>query len=420
MMANLNSTIATVPWVKPDLGAGGPRLRAARFLTLGFVLAAAAAVVSCKGGNHEDVAAKVGSREITMHQVNTALKQQLDSNGQSNSPYTPSELVAAQLTMLDNMVQEEALFQKAQKDGLVPDDSKVDEAIQTRKQEAKLSEDDYEKKLKESGMEEKELREQVKKELAITALKDKEKTRVKPPTDADISKYYGDHQAQFVAESGVDISTIVTDPANNGAADDAIGDAAAEEKIKAIYEGLKAGADFATVASQRSEDATSALHAGELGFATEAQLRQAFPTRPDLPARLMAMSAGQYTEPLKDTISGRWYIIKVNGKREQTQNLTLKDVREKIIDVITQQRQQVLLNALIMATMADTSLKNYLADRIVQNPETLTMVKPSELLNPVSPQQPQPRIENDNSAPGTAGAGASKNSNKRAAPAGKP
>jgi len=213
-----------------------------------------------------------------------------------------------------------------------------------------------------------------------------------------------DPTEQVVAEPGVDISVIVTDPADNGAADDAIGDAAAETKIKAIYEQLKGGADFATVASQRTEDQASAARAGQLGFATAAQLKQAFPTRPDLSDRLMTMSAGQYTEPIKDSISGKWYIIKLNGKRETTQNYTLKDVRQTIIDAITQQRQQVLLNALLTSTLAEISQKNYLADRIVQNPETMTVVKPSELLGPGAPlPQPAPRIENQNqnaAAPG--------------------
>ncbi|HUK91218.1 MAG TPA: SurA N-terminal domain-containing protein [Blastocatellia bacterium] len=396
--------------------------RGRRILVLALSVGITAAAAACNGSK-TDVAARVGSHDITMEQVNTAMKQQFDANGTSGATFTASELAAAQLNILDNMIQVEAMFQRAQKDNLVPDDAKVDQEIEKRKQDAKLSEDDYIKKLQQSGMKESDLREQVKKDLAITALKDKEKARVKAPSDADLEKYYSVHQKEFVAESGVDISTIVTDPANNGAADDAIGDAAAEQKIKAIYEQLKGGADFATVATQRSEDPNTAPRQGRLGPATVAQLKQAFPTRPDLADRLMSMSAGQYTEPIKDAASGRWYIIKVDSKREQTKNLTLKDVRQQIIDAITQQRQQVLLSALLMATMSEISLKNYLADRIVQNPESMAMVKPSELLTAGAPlQQPSPRIENENQnssgAPGDR-TGAARNVNGGRAAAGK-
>jgi parvulin-like peptidyl-prolyl isomerase len=411
-----NNHFTMAPWqrVKQVFGRSH-NLRGRVFLGLALTVTAAALCGSC-GGPKGDIAARVGSHEITMEQVNAALKQQFDANNTPGSTFTPSEIAEAQLRILDNLIQVEAMFQRAQKENLVPDDGKVEQEIEKRKQDAKLSEDDYVKKLQQSGMKESDLREQVKKDLAITALKDKEKARVKPPSDADIEKYYATHQSQFVAPPGVDVSTIVTDPADNGAADDAIGPAAAEAKIKAIYEQLKTGADFATVASQRSEDPTTALREGRLGFATPDQLKAAFPTRPDLAERLMSMTPGQYTEPIQDTVSGRWYILKLNGKQDTARNLTLKDVRQQIIDAITEQRQRVLLNALLMATLSETASKNYLADRFVQNPETMIMVKPSELLGPVAPlPQPSPRIENENQSgntPAAQGDNALKNSNK--------
>jgi hypothetical protein len=115
----------------------------------------------------------------------------------------------------------------------------------------------------------------------------------------------------------------------------------------------------------------------------------------------MALNDGQYTEPIKDNLAGAWYIFKLNRKQEQPQNLTLNDVRADIINTITQQRQQVLLNALVMVTLAETSIKNLLAERIVQNPQTIVEMRPSQLLQEAgSKAQPatatQPRFENEN------------------------
>src|SRR5205085_2563399 len=122
--------------------------------------------------------------------------------------------------------------------------------------------------IKAAGLGEDELREKVRRELAISALRDAQNARVSQPTTAEIEKYYSGHQTEFRAERGVDLSVIASDPQNNGTADDAIGDAQAEQKIKAIYERLKSGSDFATIASQQSEDTNSALRGGSLGFAT--------------------------------------------------------------------------------------------------------------------------------------------------------
>jgi parvulin-like peptidyl-prolyl isomerase len=376
-------------------------------------------MAACKGGSESsplEVAAKVGSRDITVKQVDSTIKQQLDSSGNSAS-MSPAELVAARLSVLDKLIQEEALFQKAQKENLVPDDSKVNQEVQKRKQDAVVTEDQYQNQLKQAGFTEDDVRDQVRRQLAINELTERQKARVTAPTDGDIDKYYSDHKAEFKAERGADISVIAVSPNMNG------GESGAEQKIRAIYAQLRTGADFATVASQKSEEQASAIRGGRLGFASEAGLKQSFAGIPDIATRIMSLSEGQYTEPVKDN-NGNWYIFKLNSKRESPQNLTLNDVRADIINTITQQRQQVLLNALVVVTLTETTTKNYLAERIVQNPQTIVEMRPSQLLQQSGqqPQQPQapPRIENENRSIPAANSNrpAAANSNTAAVPNG--
>ena len=85
-----------------------------------------------------------------MKQVDSVIKQQLDARGGA-AHLRSAELVAARLSVLDNLIQEEALFQRAQKDNLVPDDNKVNQEIQKRKQDANLTEDQYQNQIKQSG-----------------------------------------------------------------------------------------------------------------------------------------------------------------------------------------------------------------------------------------------------------------------------
>ena len=387
-----------------------------RYLTsLTLVLSSALLLAACKGSSGDstlEVAAKVGSRDITLKQVDSTIKQQLDASG-PGATMTSAELVAARLSVLDNLIQEEALFQKAQKENLGPDDTKVNQEVQKRKQDASLTEEQFQNQIKQAGLTEDDVRDKVRRELAINALRERERTRVSAPTDSEIEKYYNDRRSEFVAQRGTDISMIVVSPANNG------GEAGAEQKIKAVYEQLRSGADFATVAAQKSEDQASALRGGSLGFASEAQLKQTFPSRPEMPDKLMALNVGQYTEPIRDNLSGAWYIFKLNRKQEQPENLTLDRVREAIINTITQQRQQVLLNALVLVTLSESSIKNYLAERIVQSPQSIVEMRPSQLLQQATPQQPQPRIENENQSAPAANANrpASTNANKPAAAA---
>ncbi|HXI93313.1 MAG TPA: SurA N-terminal domain-containing protein [Blastocatellia bacterium] len=380
---------------------------------LTVVLSSSLLLAACKGTSDKsplEVAAKVGSREIALKQVDSTIKQQLDASGGSAS-MSSAELVAARLSVLEKLIQEEALFQKAQKENLVPDDSKVNQEVQKRKQDAQVTEEQYQNQIKEAGFTEEELRDQIRRQLAINELTERQKTRVNAPTDGDIEKYYSDHKAEFKAERGADISVIAVSPSNNGS------EAGAEQKIRSIYAQLKSGADFATVASQKSEEQASAIRGGRLGFASEAGLKQSFAGVPDVATRIMSLAEGQYTEPAKDSNAGNWYIFKLNVKREAPQNLTLNDVRADIINTITQQRQQVLLNALVVVTLTETTTKNYLAERIVQNPQSIIEMRPSQLLQPSGQQQQaKPRIENENQAAPPAGPNrsASSNTNKAA------
>jgi parvulin-like peptidyl-prolyl isomerase len=376
------------------------------------------------GGTPDDAVAKVGSKDIKLKQVDTLIKRQLEQNG--GATFTAAELAAARLTVIDSLIQEEALFQRAQKDNLVPDDAKVNQELQTRKQAAKMTDEQYQAQLKQAGMTEEEYKEQTRREMAITALQDKEKTRVSAPTEDEVKKYFDDHKDEFKASRGASISIIVATPTAEGMVGDAVGEAAAEQKMKAVYEQLKAGADFATIAAQRSED-NSAIRNGNIGFLSEDQLKQAFPTRPEIVTRLMTqMTDGQFTEPLKDNLSGSWAIFKLNGRREKTENLALdnQEVRQNIIDNLTQQRQQVLFKALVVTALAEANAKNYLAEQLAKDPKQISDMKPSALIQQAQQQQsqqqqPQPRVENQNTAPANSNATpAAKNANT--APASKP
>ena len=402
MKSNLKFNTDGQLTVKPFLRRSSAVFRSHKFSAVVFLVLTSLLGVSCNGdkGNPEgQVAAKVGSREIKTEQIDRLIKQQIDASGRAGASLTSAELASARLTVLDNLIREEALFQRAQKENLVPDEAKVTEEIQRRVQEAKISKEQYETQLKESGLSEAEWRDQVKRDLAIRSLNDKVNKGVEPPTTAEIEKYYNDNKASFVADRGADISVIFADPRDNQIPGDAVGLAAAETKIKAVYEQLRTGADFATVAAQRSEDA-SAVRGGSLGFRTEATLRQFFPSRPEIPQRLMAMTPGQYTEPIKDDLSGAWVILKLNDKLEQPRNLSLDDVRQTIVDTITQQRQQVLLNALVLVATADAEVDNIFAKRLVENPKAIVELQPSALLQTSTParqtQQPQQRFENAN------------------------
>lgn len=81
---------------------------------------------------------------------------------------------------------------------------------------------------------------------------------------------------------------------------------AAKVRIDSIYQVLKGGADFATVAKECSDDKGSAARGGELGEFGKGMMI------PDFENAAFALKAGEMSAPIKSTVG--WHIIKLNER----------------------------------------------------------------------------------------------------------
>lgn len=350
-------------------------------ISISFLLVVAA-VTSCDSngaassgnGGRDETAAVVNGTKITVADVDRVTAQQL--RGQE-SQLSQLELATARLQALEGLIQQEVLYQRAQKENLVPSEDDVTQEIQRLKQESGMTEEAFQKQLKETNQTEAQFRDTVRKNLAIQKLRDKQTSQIKIQ-DREIEEFFRANPKEFVARRGVAVSDIIVDPADNGARFDAKSDLEAEQKIKEIYNRLRSGSDFATIARQQSEH-ESAYRSGDLGFIAEEQFaslpQQGLPA--GLGQRLMSMQEGEYTEPIRDQ-GGRWHIFKLTQKRTESRELTLNDpeVRKQISDFILNQRGQLVNQALLTRARDEAKIENYLAQRMLENPNSLGVLRP--------------------------------------------
>jgi peptidyl-prolyl cis-trans isomerase SurA len=317
------------------------------------------------------VAATVNGRNIMMQEVERAINQQTGGN-----PSTLNQLQMAQarLQVLSNLIQREVLFQRAEREKLLPTEAQIDGAIATQKQNSGMTAEDFEKSLKAQNISAETLREEARKDLAISALQDKYAGKI-DINDREVEEYYANNRQQFVKARGVALAMIMVDPADNsaeGIADDAKNETDAKLKIDNIYQQLQGKADFATVARARSEDINSLRAGGDIGFATEQDLKNnGFP--PELVASLFgSMQVGDYTQPVHFG-SGKWYVFKLAEKRLANENLTLESagVRQQITQGLTNQRKAILNAALLETAMNEARIVNHLATNMLNNPGNL-------------------------------------------------
>jgi parvulin-like peptidyl-prolyl isomerase len=321
--------------------------------------------------NDSTIAATVNGHSILLKEVERGVTQQA---GGQQSKLSPLELAQARLQVLSNLVQREVLFQRAEREKLLPSEDEIDGAINTQKQQSGMTSEDFDRSLKEQNISMETLREEARKNLAISKLQDKYTSKISI-SNQEVEDFYNNNKQQFVNARGVALAMILVDPADNsaeGIANDAKNEAEAKLKIDNIYQQLQGKADFATVARAKSEDINTVAKGGDIGWASEEDLKNnGFPA--ELVSDLFGkMQVGDYTQPIKFN-SGKWYVFKLADRRLSTENLTLESpgVRQQITQGLTNQRKQILNAALLETAMNEAKIVNNLAANMLNNPSNL-------------------------------------------------
>lgn len=350
--------------------------RTAKLTISGTILAAILlSLGACSNAGSPDskdslVAATVNGKNIMSAEVERAVSAQ---SGGNQSQLSQLELAQARLQVLGSLIQREVLFQRAEREKVLPTEDEVTAIINQQKQASGMTDDDFQKSLKAQSMTMESLREDARKNIAITKLQDKYSSKI-TVNDKEVEDFYNGNRERFVSSRGVALAMVMVDPADNsaqGVQNDAKSEAEAKLKIDNISQQLKGGADFATVARAKSEDPTSVTRGGDVGFATEDDLKQnGFP--PELVAKLFSMQAGDITDPVRFN-NTKWYIFKLEEKRLQTENLTLESpgVRQQITQALIKQRSDILKAALLEVALNDAKIVNNMASTMLNNPSNL-------------------------------------------------
>jgi len=319
-----------------------------------------------------ETAATVNGKPIKMEDVERAVKQQ--AQGQE-SRLSPLELASARLQVLESLIQQEVMFQKAEKENTVPNDEDITAEINKQKTQSGKSADQIEKDMKDSGMTEAALRDQVKKQIAIQRLVEKITGKIEPPKDAEIEAFYNGNKDAFVKKRGVKLAAIVIDPANNGEGDTTVDDQSAMLKVNEIGKKLQAGQDFSQLARENSED-QSRFQGGDLGYIAEDDLKQTFPEQ--IASDLMNPNT-QIGKMLVTRVQGKIFIIKLQDRsdKDEAVNLDSPGVRQQVTDSLVNSRKQLLAASYQAIAMNEARIENNLAKKVVDNPNDLSGARPA-------------------------------------------
>jgi len=382
-----------------------------------FLLAIVSLAAACGGNNGpatggevdmNATAATVNGKAIKMEDVERGGKQQAQG---PEVKLSALELASARLQVLQSLIEQEVMFQKAEKEGTVPSDEEITAEINKQKTQSGKSADEIEKQMKEQGMTEAALRDQVKKVLAIQKLVDKINGKVEAPKDAEIEAFYNGNKDAFVKKRGVKLAAIIVDPANSGEGDTTTDEQTAVLKANDIVKKLQAGQDFAQLARDNSED-QSRFQGGDLGYVAEADLKQTFPEQ--IAAELMN-PATQIGKMLITRTQGRLFILKLQDRSDHDEALTLDSpgIRQQVLESLTNSRKQLLAASYQAIAMNEARIENFLAKRVVDNPNELSGARPASVANATA----TPASNSNGSVTNLTNSNASTNSSTNAKPA---
>jgi peptidyl-prolyl cis-trans isomerase SurA len=310
--------------------------------------------------------AMVDGREITADDVDKAYRRTMNSNATPS----PEELMTAKLELLNEMVVQDLLVEKAKALKVEVTDAELDSAFAAERKD--IPEDAFQAELRTRQLTATDMRDGLRQQLLARKVIEREVGAKVSVTDQEISSFYEANKAQFnFPEDAVHLAQIVVtagpdQQVGNRSGDDATTPELAQRKMQMLMERLKGGALFAELARDFSEDPESAPRGGDLGFVPVSRIRQAPPQLRDAvlksePGTVHTVNAG-----------GVFQIVLVVAREAAGQrDLSTPGVRDGITTTLRGRREQLLRTAYLNALRSDATVVNIAAKKVVEAPGTL-------------------------------------------------
>ncbi|WP_353153233.1 peptidylprolyl isomerase [Herminiimonas fonticola] len=217
----------------------------------------------------------------------------------------PMEQLQRQL--LERMIVERAQLQQAKESGIKVDDAMLDRAIARIADQNQLTMPEFRKRLEQDGMVYSQFRNEIRNEMILQRLREREVDNKIQVSDAEVDAYMAEHSGSNAnAPQELNLGQILIRVPENATPQQL---AESRKRAEEVLAQLNAGGDFAKLAAAYS-DGTDGLTGGDLGWRTQDRLPQLFV---DATANLQQ---GQIA-PLVKSGNG-FHILKVLGKRTQS------------------------------------------------------------------------------------------------------
>jgi peptidyl-prolyl cis-trans isomerase SurA len=322
-------------------------------------------LIGCNRSAPANVAATVNGRSITYAELDKQFQTQFGPAEHANDDQT----MIQRLEVLRTLIDSEVMLQRAEKMGLMAVDADVDAKFTELK--APYTAEEFQKQLDSRKMSVEDLKAQLRRDLSVQKLFNKEITSKINITDQDISEFYNSNKSSFnLAEPQIHMAQLLVTPGpdpnvRNLKNDKAQDEQQAQAKIKGLLARVQQGEDFAMLAQNYSEDPNSAQAGGDMGFIPESALDKA---NADLRRVVNSLRPGETTTVLR-TSEGYRILKLITREPAGQRDLSDPKVQQTIRETLINRKDQLLKAAYYEVARNEAKVENYLASKIITDRE---------------------------------------------------
>jgi len=287
------------------------------FFTVLLILASSSPVVAEEEAqNLEDKVAIVNGTVITKIEFERSLNQIRQKYAKAGRAVPEEQIEKYKPQILENLIKNEVLFQETVKKSITLTEKELNDQVEMIKKKI-AQQGELIKVLAELGLTEEMMINQIKREMMIQKLFEKEIIEKISITDEQIQKHYTENSKDYKVPEKIKASHILIKV--EASADEAKWTEALE-KIKVIQQKIKTGEDFAELAKTNS-DCPSKSKGGDLGFFAKGQMVKPFEEA------AFSLTPGSMSDVVKTKFG--YHVIKVTEKTPESVT-PFEDVKDKI------------------------------------------------------------------------------------------
>ncbi len=249
---------------------------------------------------------------------------------------------------LDTVIDMELLYQESQNRGFAVAEERIQEQID-RIRGRFPGEAEYTAALQQSGISEEELRIEMRTQMAIQDMIDKDIAPAVSVTEQDARKYYAGNPGYFLTPEQVRARHILikVDPEAGAEAK-----AQARKQIEELRKRVLAGEDFAALAREYSQDPGSSANGGDLGFFGREQMVPAFSQA------AFALEVGELSQVVITDFG--YHLIQLTDRKPESA-LPYEDIKAQIVQYLQHEKTMTALEELAAKLRDKADIQEYAA-----------------------------------------------------------